>query len=95
MRRARWRQSAGLSTVLMLPILAFLGGGAQAQTGEAKVDRLVIGLINPFRDYFRAWVSGTPDHNIQHDPILEWPIEIEPAEIDIAPGHMVACHLYN
>ena len=78
MRQARLRQSAGLFMVLMLLSLAFLGGDAQAQTGEAKVDRLVIGLINPFRDYFRAWISGTPDHNIQHDPILEWLIEIDP-----------------
>ncbi len=79
MRQARLRQSAGLSLVLMLLLsMVFLGGGAQAQTGEAKVDRLVIGLINPFRDYFRAWISGTPDHNIQHDPILEWLIEIDP-----------------
>ncbi len=78
MRQARLRQSAGLFMVLMLLSLAFLGGDAQAQTREAKVDRLVIGLINPFRDYFRAWISGTPDHNIQHDPILEWLIEIDP-----------------
>ena len=79
MRQARLRQCAGLSLVLMLLLsMVFLGGGAQAQTGEAKVDRLVIGLINPFRDYFRAWISGTPDHNIQHDPILEWLIEIDP-----------------
>lgn len=78
MRQARFRQSAGLFMVLMLLGLAFPGNDAQAQTGEAKVDRLVIGLINPFRDYFRAWISGTPDHNIQHDPILEWLIEIDP-----------------
>ena len=78
MRQAQLRQSAGLFMVLMLLSLAFLGGDAQAQTREAKVDRLVIGLINPFRDYFRAWISGTPDHNIQHDPILEWLIEIDP-----------------
>ena len=78
MRQARFRQSAGLFMVLMVLSLAFLGNNAQAQTGEAKVDRLVIGLINPFRDYFRAWISGTPDHNIQHDPILEWLIEIDP-----------------
>ena len=78
MRQARLLQSAGLFMVLMLLSPAFLGGDGQAQTGEAKVDRLVVGLINPFRDYFRAWISGTPDHNIQHDPILEWLIEIDP-----------------
>jgi ABC-type transport system substrate-binding protein len=51
---------------------------AQAAEGKAKVDRLVIGLILPFRDYFRPWINGTPDHNIQHDPVMEWLIEIDP-----------------
>ena len=26
--------------------------------GEAKVDRLIMGLISPTRDYFRSWRSG-------------------------------------
>jgi peptide/nickel transport system substrate-binding protein len=51
---------------------------AQAAEGQAKVDRLVIGLILPFRDYFRPWINGTSDHNIQHDPVMEWLIEIDP-----------------
>jgi peptide/nickel transport system substrate-binding protein len=51
---------------------------AQAAEGQAKVDRLVMGLILPFRDYFRPWINGTPDHNIQHDPVMEWLIEIDP-----------------
>ena len=78
MRRTRLLQSVVLVMGLVLVSLVFLGGDSQAQTGQAKVDRLVVGLINPFRDYFRAWISGTPDHNIQHDPILEWLIEIDP-----------------
>jgi len=78
MSRARLLPSAGLIVGLMLLSMAFPQGDVEAQTGEAKVDRLVVGLINPFRDYFRAWISGTPDHNIQHDPILEWLIEIDP-----------------
>ncbi len=36
-----------------------------------------MGLINPIRDYWRSWITGSPDHNIQHDPILEWLIEID------------------
>ncbi len=72
-----------IALLFVLPVLLILmltgpDGQAQAAAGEAKIDRLVIGLINPIRDYWRAWISGTPDHNIQHDPILEWLIEIDP-----------------
>ena len=31
---------------------------AGRQEGEAKADRLVMGLISPTRDYFRVWVRG-------------------------------------
>ena len=48
-----------------------------AATGKAKVDRLVMGLINPYRDYMRPWINGTPDHNIQHDPAFEWLFEVD------------------
>jgi len=66
--------------VVALLFLTFAGPTlpAQAAEGQAKVDRLVIGLILPFRDYFRPWINGTPDHNIQHDPVMEWLIEIDP-----------------
>ena len=63
---------------LLFLTLAGLTLPAQAAEGKAKVDRLVIGLILPFRDYFRPWINGTPDHNIQHDPVMEWLIEIDP-----------------
>jgi ABC-type transport system substrate-binding protein len=72
-------------TVLCLTVFAALllgNTGAQAQTqaaGQAKVDRLVMGLILPYRDYLRPWVLGTPDHNIQHDPAFEWLFEVDPA----------------
>ena len=70
-------------TLLIIAALLFLTLAgptlpAQAAEGKAKVDRLVIGLILPFRDYFRPWINGTPDHNIQHDPVMEWLIEIDP-----------------
>jgi ABC-type transport system substrate-binding protein len=71
------------STLLIIAaLLCFTFAGptlsAQAAEGKAKVDRLVMGLIYPFRDYFRPWINGTPDHNIQHDPAMEWLIEIDP-----------------
>ncbi len=81
MRRIGLRKSMALLLVVpVLGLLVFTGflGQAQAAEGKAKVDRLVIGLINPIRDYWRAWINGSPDHNIQHDPILEWLIEIDP-----------------
>ena len=72
-----WKPSA----VLALPVLLLMltGASAQAQpaTGKAKVDRLVLGLINPYRDYMRPWINGTPDHNIQHDPAFEWLFEVD------------------
>ncbi len=45
--------------------------------GQTKVDRLVMGLITPYLDYMRPWINGTADHNIQHDPMLEWLIEVD------------------
>jgi ABC-type transport system substrate-binding protein len=73
-----WR----LNTLLrLLPVLFLVltGVSAQAQpaTGKPKVDRLVMGLINPYRDYMRPWINGTPDHNIQHDPAFEWLFEVD------------------
>src|SRR5215510_8036707 len=60
-------------------LLVPTGASPQAQpaTGKAKVDRLVMGLINPYRDYMRPWINGTPDHNIQHDPAFEWLFEVD------------------
>src|SRR6266487_3506807 len=64
-----------LLLLLMLP-------GAQAQTqpaaGKAKVDRLVMGLIEKYRDYMRPWINGSADHMIQHDPAFEWLFEVDP-----------------
>lgn len=51
---------------------------AQPAAGKAKVDRLVMGLIEKFRDYMRPWLNGTPDHMIQHDPAFEWLFEVDP-----------------
>jgi ABC-type transport system substrate-binding protein len=63
--------------VLSALLLVIVGAEAQTQ-GKAKVDRLVMGLILPYRDYMRPWVVGTPDHNIQHDPAFEWLFEVQP-----------------
>jgi ABC-type transport system substrate-binding protein len=75
-----WLNKLTLWIVAVLLCLTFAGPtlSAQAAEGQAKVGRLVIGLILPFRDYFRPWINGTPDHNIQHDPVMEWLIEIDP-----------------
>src|SRR6266571_9086340 len=74
-----WKIKVSLLTVPMLLILGLVGAEAQAPTaaGKAKVDRLVMGLILPYRDYWRPWINGTPDHNIQHDPAFEWLFEVD------------------
>jgi len=73
-----WRPNV-LVCLLPVLLLALTGVSAQAQpaAGKAKVDRLVMGLINPYRDYMRPWINGTPDHNIQHDPAFEWLFEVD------------------
>jgi len=78
-KRSRlYRSTLFIIAVLLTFTFAGTDMPAQAAEGKAKVDRLIIGLILPFRDYFRPWINGTPDHNIQHDPVMEWLIEIDP-----------------
>src|SRR2546428_10286097 len=81
MRQAQfWKSTALLLAVPMLLILGLVGAEAQAPAaaGKAKVDRLVMGLIEKYRDYWRPWINGTPDHMIQHDPAFEWLFEVHP-----------------
>src|SRR5206468_11387611 len=79
MDRERLRKVRALRFGLLLPILLLVAfpAVAQAPTGKPKVDRLVMGLITPYLDYVRPWINGTADHNIQHDPMLEWPVEVD------------------
>jgi ABC-type transport system substrate-binding protein len=49
------------------------------------VDRLVMGLITPYLDYTRPWINGTADHNIQHDPMLEWLVEVDSETVQYKP----------
>src|SRR2546425_13130386 len=80
MDRERFRKVAALRHVLLLSILLLMAAPAVAQTptpGKPKVDRLVMGLITPYLDYVRPWINGTADHNIQHDPMLEWLVEVD------------------
>ena len=80
MDRERSKKVAALRYVLLLPILLLEAAPAMAQTstpGKPKVDRLVMGLITPYHDYVRPWINGTADHNIQHDPMLEWLVEVD------------------
>ena len=50
----------------------------QPAPGDAKVDRLILGLISPTRDYFRVWIRGSADQLIKQDPMQEWLFEISP-----------------
>ncbi|HSF30228.1 MAG TPA: ABC transporter substrate-binding protein [Candidatus Tectomicrobia bacterium] len=80
MARERSLLCVGLSltAVLLIFLLAATSAPAVAGTaGQAKVDRLVMGLITPYLDYTRPWINGTADHNIQHDPMLEWLVEVD------------------
>jgi ABC-type transport system substrate-binding protein len=80
MVRARLLPPKALCFVLLLLVLILAVTQALAATptaGKAKADRLVMGLILPYRDYMRPWIIGTADHNIQHDPAFEWLFEID------------------
>src|SRR5262245_51410827 len=80
MDRGRFRN--GIALLSMLLSLLLVHAPAVAQTpaaGKPKVDRLVMGLITPYLDYVRPWINGTADHNIQHDPMQEWLIEVDPS----------------
>ena len=74
-----------LIPLVILGMLAIASPPLDAAEGKAKVDRLVMGLINPYHDYVRAWISGTADHNIQHDPMLEWLFEIDAETGEFSP----------
>jgi ABC-type transport system substrate-binding protein len=80
MRQVRRWKCALLFVVLGLLSLALMQAEAQTQpaAAKAKVDRLVMGLITPYLDYWRPWINGTADHNIQHDPAFEWLVEVAP-----------------
>jgi hypothetical protein len=67
-----------MALLLVLLIMVTSAPAAAGTAGQAKVDRLVMGLITPYLDYMRPWINGTADHNIQHDPMLEWLFEIDP-----------------
>jgi ABC-type transport system substrate-binding protein len=81
MVRTRFWKYGVLLRLLPVLLLVLPGVSAQAQpaAGKAKADTLVMGLINPYRDYMRPWITGTPDHNIQHDPAFEWLFEVDPS----------------
>ncbi len=68
-----------IALLLILMIAITNTPGVAGTAGQAKVDRLVMGLITPYLDYTRPWINGTADHNIQHDPMLEWLVEVDAA----------------
>src|SRR5712664_2297000 len=75
-----WKPGVWFLAVLLLLLLVLAGAEAQAPaaSGKAKVDRLVMGLIEKYRDYMRPWINGSADHMIQHDPAFEWLFEVDP-----------------
>ncbi|MGE3537532.1 MAG: ABC transporter substrate-binding protein [Candidatus Tectimicrobiota bacterium] len=76
--RRRWPGTLGLLVSAGLCLGVLTAAQAQPAAGKAKVDRLVVGLITPYLDYWRPWINGTSDHNIQHDPVFEWLVEVSP-----------------
>src|SRR5712692_1845191 len=74
-----WKPRVVFLAVPLLLLLALAGAEAQAPaaSGKAKVDRLVMGLIEKYRDYVRPWINGSADHMIQHDPAFEWLFEVD------------------
>ena len=78
--RQAWLRRSYLLFLIVPMLLVLLCARVQAQpaAGKAKVDRLVMGLIEKYRDYWRPWINGTPDHMIQHDPAFEWLFEVSP-----------------
>jgi len=79
MREVRfWKPHTLFLIVPMLLALLIASVQAQPAAGKAKVDRLVMGLIEKYRDYIRPWINGSADHMIQHDPAFEWLVEVAP-----------------
>ncbi len=73
-----WKRTVVCLTVSTLLLVGITGAQAQMPpaAGKAKVDRLVMGLIEKYRDYIRPWINGSADHMIQHDPAFEWLVEV-------------------
>src|SRR5262249_20272487 len=73
-----WKRTVVCLTVSTLLLVGITGTRAQTPpaAGKAKVDQLVMGLIEKYRDYIRPWINGSADHMIQHDPAFEWLVEV-------------------
>src|SRR6266704_5226665 len=78
MRQERFGKPHTLFLVMpLLLVLLLHSAQAQAEVGQAKVDRLVMGLITPYLDYVRPWINGNSKQNIVHDPAFECRIEVD------------------
>src|SRR5713101_4514110 len=73
-----WKPQLFFILFVLFLMMAAAEAQAPATPGKAKADRLVMGLIEKYRDYWRPWIIGTPDHMIQHDPVFEWLFEVSP-----------------
>src|SRR2546426_12283783 len=79
-QKQSWKRTMVCLTVSAWLLLGSTGAPAQTPPAarQAKVDRLVMGLIEKYRDYIRPWINGSADHMIQHDPAFEWLVEGAP-----------------
>ena len=61
-RRCFWKFTIVFLTVSASLLLGIAVAQTQTQpaAGKAKADRLVMGLIEKYRDYMRPWIAGTP-----------------------------------
>src|SRR2546426_10314846 len=77
-QKQSWKRTMVCLTVSAWLLLGSTGAPAQTPPAarQAKVDRLVMGLIEKFRDYIRPWINGSADHMIQHDPAFEGLVEM-------------------
>jgi peptide/nickel transport system substrate-binding protein len=77
-KQSKLQGNFSLPSLLFSILVILVSAPVAAGTADrAKVDRLVMGLITPYLDYTRPWINGTADHNIQHDPMLEWLVEVD------------------
>jgi hypothetical protein len=61
---------------LVMPMPSTAAAGTAAQ---AKVDCLGMGLVTLSLNDARPWLNGTADQKIQHNPMLEWLVEVDAA----------------
>ena len=72
-----------MALLLVLLIMVASAPAAAGTTGQAKVDRLVMGLITPYLDYMRPWINP-----ITRRSTLAWPAVPAAAGADVTMTSM-------